>query len=219
MSFDFRIVVLISGRGTNLKSLIAEAQHYRIVRVISNKGDAPGLAIARESEIPTAIHPRSDFTSLDAQKEAILAACRQESPDLVVLAGFMQIIPPEFLAAFPRRVINIHPALLPKFVGLDTHARALAAGETEHGCTVHLVDNGVDTGEILAQAKIPIVPGETAEALGARVLEREHMLYPWAINAIARGDVNLERTPALFSPLAREQSDAAGFTLGAERSR
>ncbi len=217
MSADFRIVVLISGRGTNLKSLIDGAQHYGIVRVISNKEDAPGLAVATQAGIPNTAYPRSRFSSLDAQKEAILDGTVHESPDLVVLAGFMQIIPPEFITAFPRRIINIHPALLPKFVGLDTHARALAAKETEHGCTVHLVDIGVDTGEILAQARLPIVPGDDAASLGARVLEHEHALYPWVVNTIARGDINLNPTPAIFSSAAEQQGRARGFTLGAGR--
>ncbi|MFM1847571.1 MAG: hypothetical protein RL417_1045, partial [Pseudomonadota bacterium] len=185
MSIDFRIVVLISGRGSNLHSLLAAAQRYRITRVISNKEEAPGLAIAARANIPTASITRARYPTLDAQKSAILEAVARESPDLVVLAGFMQILAPDFVSTFRRRILNIHPSLLPKFVGLDTHSRAIAAREHEHGCSVHLVDLGLDSGEVIAQATVPILPHDTPESLGARVLEREHKLYPWVVNSVA----------------------------------
>lgn len=217
MSNDFRIVVLLSGRGSNFKSLLEAAQHYKIVRVISNNADAGGLAIATDAGIPTRVVSRQAHPTLAAQKAEILRVAASAAPDLVVLAGFMQIIAPDFLAEFPRRVINIHPALLPKFAGLDTHARAISAGETEHGCTVHLVDSGIDTGETIAQATVPVAPDDTAETLGARVLVREHALFPWVVTTIARGDIALGTTPVTFSAAAREGAKARGFRLPPSR--
>jgi phosphoribosylglycinamide formyltransferase-1 len=175
--------------------------------------DALGAAAARAAGIPTRLIPRTDYPTLGAQKAAILTATQDAAPDLVVLAGFMQIVAPEFLAAFPRRVINIHPALLPKFPGLDTHARALAAHESAHGCTVHVVDAGIDTGDIIAQAAVPVSPDDTAETLGKRVLTREHVLYPWVVNEIARGEIGLDYSPVTFTPNAQRAATVLDFNL------
>lgn len=214
MATDFRIVVLISGRGTNLKSLIEAAQHYKIAQVISNKSAAPGLAIAAARGIPTSVITRDEYRSLDEQKEAILQAVRSARPDLVVLAGFMQILPPTFVDIFQDRIVNIHPSLLPKFVGLDTHARALAAGERVHGCTAHLVDSGLDSGAIIAQAAVRVDANDTAESLGAKVLEREHDLYPWVINAFAQGQILTNRGNLSFSEGLITEAQMFGFSVG-----
>ena len=213
MSPQFAIVVLISGRGSNLRSLIENSTHYRIAAVISNRSDALGLAVAKSSGIPAISIGRERFPSLTAQKEAIFKQVVEFSPDLVALAGFMQIVPTNFVNAFLGRLINIHPALLPKFPGLDTHRRALSANEKQHGCSVHYVDTGVDTGPIIAQAGCPILPGDTEDLLAARVLQHEHCLYPWVANQIASGNITFRSGAVEISPAARLDAFARSFTL------
>ena len=179
------IVVLISGRGSNMQAVVRAArdQHWpvSIAAVISNRADAAGLDFARAQGIPAQVVPskaypqRADF---DAALQACIDAYR---PDLVVLAGFMRILTAPFVAHYAGRMVNIHPSLLPRFPGLATHAQALAAGVTEHGATVHLVTAELDHGPTLDRAVVPVLPGDTAESLAARVLEQEHILYPRAI--------------------------------------
>ena len=162
-----------------------------IVGVFSNRAAAAGLETARAAGIPTATLAQSAFpTRLDFENAAtdILEAWGAE---IVCLAGFMRILTPEFVTHWRGRLINIHPSLLPKYRGLDTHARALADGETEHGCTVHFVTPGLDEGPAIAQARVPVLPDDTPESLAARVLAEEHRLYPQALALLARGDAAL----------------------------
>jgi phosphoribosylglycinamide formyltransferase-1 len=185
-----RVAILISGRGSNMASLIeaakAEGFPARIALVLSNKPEACGLATAGAEGIPTAVVRNRDFPdreSFDAEIDRVLAA---HDIDLVCLAGFMRILTPGFVEGWRGRMLNIHPSLLPKYKGLDTHARALAAGDAEHGCTVHFVVPELDSGPIVAQGRVPILPGDDEASLAARVLETEHTLYPQALAEVAR---------------------------------
>jgi formyltetrahydrofolate-dependent phosphoribosylglycinamide formyltransferase len=184
---------LVSGRGSNLAALLAATRDpafpAEIVLVLSNVPGAGGLAVAEAAGVPTVTLDHRPFRGDRAAHEAaILAALDSAGIDLVCLAGYMRKLTPLLVGRFAGRMLNIHPSLLPAFPGLDTHARALAAGVKLHGCTVHLVTDGLDEGPILAQAAVPVLPGDTAEALAARVLVQEHALYPAALARLARGE-------------------------------
>jgi formyltetrahydrofolate-dependent phosphoribosylglycinamide formyltransferase len=183
-----RIAVLISGRGTNLQALLdAEQDAYEIVLVISNRPDAEGLERARARGIEAlTIDHRLFAKDREAFEREVDRELRQRNIDIVALAGFMRVLTPFFVRAWQGRLINIHPSLLPKHPGVDTHARALEAGDAEHGCTVHLVVEEVDSGEILGQARMPILAGDTPETLADRVLQLEHQLYPRCLEEFAR---------------------------------
>ncbi|MEY4421388.1 MAG: hypothetical protein RLZZ498_1984 [Pseudomonadota bacterium] len=190
------IVILISGSGSNMAAIVRAAQtqnwaklfNARISAVISNKADAIGLAIAKEHSIATAVVDHTAFAGEPHPREAFDAALMKEidqhQPHLVVLAGFMRILTPGFVAHYEGRLINIHPSLLPAFPGLHTHQRALAAGCQFAGATVHRVTAELDHGAILAQAVVPVLPGDTADSLAARVLTQEHVIYPQAVAAL-----------------------------------
>jgi len=187
-----RTAVLISGRGSNMEALIAAARDpgfpAAITLVISNRPQAPGLALAAAAGIPVlAIDHRIFPGDRAAHEAAIDAALRSADTELVCLAGYMRLLTPFLVGAWQRRMLNIHPSLLPAFPGLDTHARALAAGVKLHGCTVHLVTETMDEGPILAQAAVPVLPDDTEPTLAARVLRQEHRIYPAALAAIAAG--------------------------------
>jgi phosphoribosylglycinamide formyltransferase 1 len=187
------IVVLISGTGSNLAAIVDAAQQgnwlakygAKLAAVISNRSDAGGLQIARAADIEAAVVDHRDFAQAQVPRQAFDAALRTaidaHQPTLVVLAGFMRILTPEFVAHYAGRLINIHPSLLPAFPGLDTHARAIAAGCQCAGASVHYVTAQVDAGQILAQAVVPVLPGDTPLALATRVRSQEHLLYPQAI--------------------------------------
>jgi len=149
--------------------------------VISNRPDAPGLAWARSQGLPAIALDHKAHATREAFDAELAAAIERLAPDLVLLAGFMRILTPEFIARFPRRILNIHPSLLPAFPGLHTHRRALEAGVKLHGCTVHLVTPELDSGPIVAQAAVPVLRGDTEETLAARVLEAEHRVYPQVV--------------------------------------
>ncbi len=176
-----RVVVFISGGGSNMEALIraAAAPDYpaEIVAVFSDKADAGGLAKAQAAGVPTQAFPRKGFVSKEAHEEAILAALSALSPDIICLAGYMRLLSGRFIAPYAGRILNIHPSLLPLFPGLHTHERALEAGMKIAGCTVHLVTEGMDEGPILGQAAVPVLAGDTPETLAARVLTAEHRLY------------------------------------------
>jgi len=186
-----RIAVLISGRGSNLEALIAAAATpgfpAEIVAVLANKADAGGLAHAARAAIPSRVIPHRDYASREAFDGAVDAALREAGAELVCLAGFMRLLTPGFVAAWHTRLVNIHPSLLPAFPGLHTHERALAAGVRFAGCTVHFVRHETDTGPIVAQAAVPVLPGDDADRLAARVLAAEHRIYPLALRLIASG--------------------------------
>jgi phosphoribosylglycinamide formyltransferase-1 len=189
-----RVAVLISGRGSNMAALLAAAAapNYpaEIALVLANRPDAAGLATAAAAGVATAVVDHKRFAGKPAFEDALHAAIAGAGADLVCLAGFMRILSAGFVARWQGRLLNIHPSLLPSFPGLDTHARALAAGVRIHGCTVHFVDAEVDAGPIIAQAAGPVLGTDTAETLAARVLAAEHRLYPHALALVAAGGDN-----------------------------
>ncbi|QJP13227.1 phosphoribosylglycinamide formyltransferase [Starkeya sp. ORNL1] len=193
---ETRVGVLISGRGSNMASLIEAAAQpgypAEIVTVISNKADAGGLVRAEEAGIDTVVidhKAHADRASFDA---ALDAALEEAKVELVCLAGFMRLLTPGFTEKWRGRMINIHPALLPSFRGLHTHERALEAGVKIHGCTVHFVTPEMDVGPIIMQAAVPVLEGDTAELLAARVLAQEHIIYPAALRLICEGRARIE---------------------------
>lgn len=203
-----RVVVFISGGGSNMLALAAacEAQDFpaEVVAVISDKASAGGLAKAAERGIATFAFERRDYASKAEHEAAILATLETLSPDIVCLAGYMRLLSGEFIQRLEGRIINIHPSLLPLFPGLHTHQRAIDAGMRIAGCTVHFVTEGMDEGPILAQAAVPVVTGDTADNLAARVLTVEHKLYPLALKLMAEGKVRMEDGHAV-----REQQGTA----------
>jgi phosphoribosylglycinamide formyltransferase-1 len=188
-----KLAVLVSGGGSNLQAILdaiaTKALAAEVVLVASNRADAGGLDRARRAGVPTAVVPHRDFVSREAFDGALVDVLRAHGTEWVVLAGFMRIVTPVLLDAFPQRVVNIHPALLPAFPGAHAQAQALAHGVRVAGCTVHLVDTGTDTGPILAQAAVPVLEGDTVEALSARILAEEHALLPAVLQRIAEGKV------------------------------
>jgi formyltetrahydrofolate-dependent phosphoribosylglycinamide formyltransferase len=191
-----RAAILISGRGSNMAALLAAAADpaypAEIALVLSNRADAAGLLRARDAGVPTAVVESRGFgRDREAFEAAVQRQLEAHGIELVALAGFMRVLTEGFVARWTGRMINIHPSLLPAFPGLDTHARALAAQVKLHGCTVHLVTPGVDEGPILAQAAVPVLPGDTEETLAARVLAEEHRIYPAALAWLASGRVRL----------------------------
>lgn len=187
-----RIGVLLSGRGSNFKALLeaqAKGAPYEIVVAISNNPEAPGLSHALEAGVEALAIDHRPFGKDRAAWERVAdGALRDRHVGLVALAGFMRVLTPVFVESWAGRLVNIHPSLLPAFPGLDTHARALAAGVKVHGCTVHYVTVGVDEGPIIGQAAVPVRPDDTAETLGARVLDAEHALYPICLSLAAAGE-------------------------------
>ena len=190
-----RVAILISGRGSNMTALAeaTRAPDYpaEIVGVFSNRADAPGLQYAWLAGIPTAVRAHQDYPSKAAFEAALNDVLAGWHPDIICLAGFMRILSPEFCTRWAGKLINIHPSLLPRHKGLHTHEQALAEGVAEHGCTVHFVTPGMDEGPTIAQARVPVLPGDTGESLAARVLVEEHRLYPKALAMVARGDARM----------------------------
>lgn len=186
-----RVAVLISGAGSNMAALIDAARKpgapFEIALVLSNRPIAGGLAVAAAQGVPTVVVNHRLFgEDREAHERAIDAALMEHEIDVVALAGYMRLLTPWLVRLWAARMINIHPSLLPKYPGLNTHARAIAAGDAEAGCTVHLVTEGVDEGPILDQEAVPILPMDTPESLAQRVLAAEHKLYPRALTAFCR---------------------------------
>ncbi len=190
----FDIAVLISGSGSNLQALIDQQQSfgYRIVCVLSNRADAYGLVRAQQADIPTRIVDHKAYDSREAFEQAMIVTIDEFQPKLVVLAGFMRILTPLFISHYEQRLLNIHPSLLPKFKGTHTHEQAIAAGETEHGASVHWVIPELDSGRVIAQGSVSVLADDTAEALAKRVLTVEHQLYPAVVAAIAQGKIRAD---------------------------
>jgi phosphoribosylglycinamide formyltransferase-1 len=184
-----KTAILISGRGSNMEALIAAAREpdypARIALVISNRPDAAGLDIARRNGVRVKIVDHRRFETREAFEAEVDKALEKAGVDLVCLAGFMRILTESFVGRWHDRLINIHPSLLPAFRGVDSHARALAAGVKIAGCTVHFVRPEMDSGPIVAQAAVPVLPGDTEDALAARVLAAEHRIYPLALRLVA----------------------------------
>ncbi len=211
-----RLVVLVSGRGTNLRALLGAIRAGRcagrIVGVVSDRPQAPALRTAEEAGITTAVVPKDRGTSREAWCEGLGERVAAMNPDWVVLAGFMRILSAGFVRRFAGRIVNVHPSLLPAFPGLDAPGQAIRAGVRIAGCTVHLVDEGVDTGPILAQAAVPVLDGDDPEGLHERIQTQEHRLLPAVVDALVRGELLAGSPPrwqgrppqpgSLWSPLS-----------------
>jgi phosphoribosylglycinamide formyltransferase-1 len=189
-----RIVVLIGGSGSNLQAMIDASQntqnppvHFELIGVISHNPEAYGLIRAQQANLPHFVVNPSLFDSKQDFEQAILAILDELKPDLICLAGFMRVLSPDFIQAYPNQIINIHPSLLPKYPGLHTHKQVIANRDTEHGATVHWVTEHLDAGPIIAQQKLAVSPDDTEESIKAKVLKLEHVLYPLIINNIALG--------------------------------
>lgn len=205
-----KVAVLLSGRGSNLRALIDAARNdesFRLVGAYSDKPDAPGLQFAREAGIATAAFMPREYPDKAAFEAALFAAVAASGAELVVLAGFMRVIGAGTVEAWRGRLINIHPSLLPKYPGLHTHARALAEGDSEHGASVHFVTPVLDGGPVLMQVRIPVLPGDDADTLAARLIVEEHRLLVAAVRLIAQrrarlvGDAILVDGQPIAAPL------------------
>ncbi|WP_457790040.1 phosphoribosylglycinamide formyltransferase [Pseudomonas sp. PL-6] len=196
------VVVLISGSGSNLQALIDssadDGNPARIAAVISNRADAYGLRRAQAAGIATAVLDHKQFDGREAFDAALIQAIDAHQPELVVLAGFMRILTPGFVQHYAGRLLNIHPSLLPKHKGLHTHQRALEAGDTEHGCSVHFVTEELDGGPLVVQAVLPIAADDSADSLAQRVHRQEHQIYPLAVRWFAEGRLRLGAQGAML---------------------
>lgn len=221
-----RLVVLISGRGSNLGALLEACETGRlggrIVAVISNRPDAGGLDIARAHGIPHQVLNHRDYPSREAFDTDLAETIEGYEPDLVILAGFMRILTPGFVDRFTGRLLNIHPSLLPKYRGLDTHSRALAAGEQEHGASVHFVTPELDGGPVIMQGRVPVAAEDTPETLATRVQRVEHRLYPEVVRRLCSGEIRwadrilqADGTP-LRSPLQLDADEGVNDVSGPE---
>ncbi|AOI93126.1 phosphoribosylglycinamide formyltransferase [Burkholderia pseudomultivorans] len=199
-----KLVILISGRGSNMEAIVRACAQERwpaqVAAVIANRPDAAGLAFAASHGVATAVVDHRSFDSRDSFDAALAAEIDRFAPDLVVLAGFMRILTPEFVRRFEGRLLNIHPSLLPSFKGIHTHQQALDAGVALHGATVHFVIPELDSGAIVAQGAVPVRAGDDAAALAQRVLTVEHVLYPRAVRWFVEGRLRLEDGRAVVAP-------------------
>ncbi len=200
---DKNIVILISGRGSNMEALLDAKLPAKVAAVISNNPQAKGLASAQRRGVATAVVDHRAFPDRAAFDAALAAEIDRHHPDLVALAGFMRVLTEPFIEHYRGRLMNIHPSLLPEFPGLDTHRRALAAGSRVHGCTVHFATPVVDSGPIIHQAAVPVEPGDTEERLAARVLKEEHRIYPEAVRGFLEGRIRLGPDGAVIVEKAR----------------
>src|SRR5512139_3267645 len=191
------IVILISGRGSNMEAIVqacaTEGWPARIAAVVSNRPDAAGLAFARARGIATAVVDHKQFDDRDSFDAELARVVHGYAPEVLALAGFMRILTPGFVKQFEGRMVNVHPSLLPAFTGLNTHRRAIEAGCKVAGATVHFVTPELDHGPIIAQAVVAVLPGDTEATLSARVLAREHVLYPRAVRWLVNGQLKVER--------------------------
>ncbi len=212
MARQIPIGVLISGSGTNLQSIIdaieAKTLDARIEMVLSNKVDAYGLARAQNHGIHTEVLDHKAFASREAYDQAVVDLLRSRSVELVVLAGFMRLLSPVFVKAYSNRIMNIHPALLPAFPGLQVQKKALEQGVRFAGCTVHFVNEECDEGPIIIQAVVPVFPDDTEEALTARILTQEHQIYPRAIQLYAEDRLHVVGRKVLVDRLSKDDSQA-----------
>ena len=192
------VAVLISGRGSNLRALIASDIRPAIRVVISNRADAAGLDAARDAGIETLVIQHRDFARREAFDHALVEALRERGIALVCLAGFMRLLGPTFCAAFPNAILNIHPSLLPAFPGVDAQSQAIAHGAKVSGATVHFVTPELDAGPIVTQRAVPVLDGDTADTLAARILEVEHQIYPEAVRRVLAGGWRVTGRRVLF---------------------
>jgi phosphoribosylglycinamide formyltransferase-1 len=193
------LVALISGRGSNLRAIIEAADPLVAIRaVISNRPQAPGLAYAQQANIPTEVIDHKAYSSRQAFDMALQSKIDDYQPQLVILAGFMRILSPEFVAHYRGRLLNIHPSLLPAFKGLHTHRSVLESNVKEHGASVHFVTEDLDAGPVIIQARVPVLPDDDEERLAARVLQKEHRIYPQAIHWFATERLQLQGNLAML---------------------
>lgn len=196
------IVILISGSGTNLQAIIDAVKQGRInagiTAVISNRADARGLQRAQREHINTAVIDQNAYPERIAYDEALIAEIDKYNPDLVVLAGFMRILSGKFISHYRNAILNIHPSLLPEFKGLHTHRRVLETSNQVHGASVHFVNNELDSGPVVIQAQVPVLPGDTEETLRGRVLQQEHIIYPMAIEWFIEGRLQINDNEVLL---------------------
>ena len=208
-----RLVILISGRGSNLQAILEGCRDGvidgRVVAVISNRADAGGIETAARAGIETAIIDHKHYGTREEFDHDLLDQVLAFAPDYVVLAGFMRILTPVFVRPLIGKLINIHPSLLPKYPGLNTHRRALEAGDRESGATVHFVTEHLDSGPAIVQCRVPVLPGDTEEALAARILNSEHRLYVEALRLLCAGRIELRGDGALMDG---EPLPASGVT-------
>lgn len=201
-----RLVILISGRGSNMESLLVACQEGRInaelACVISNNATAAGLAVATEAGIRTAVVDHREFQTRQDFDRELLRVVSLYKPDVVILAGFMRILTTEFVRPLAGRLLNIHPSLLPKYPGLNTHQRAIEAGDPEAGATVHFVTEELDGGPSIIQVKVPVIPGDTPEKLASRILEKEHKIYTEAVKLICEERVSLSNGEVLLDGIS-----------------
>ena len=208
-----KIVVLISGSGTNLQAIIDAAKHENyggdIVAVVSNKADAYGLTRAENENIATAVLSHHDFASREAYDLALIEKINIYQPDLIVLAGFMRILTPQFVQTYRGRLLNIHPSLLPKYQGLNTHQLAIDAGDKEHGVSVHFVTEELDGGPVILQAKVPIFAEDCADDLAKRVHQQEHRIYPLVVDWFCKNRLTMKNEKAYFDGVLLPESGYA----------
>ena len=219
MNVPCSVLILISGRGSNMRALIersrAPRSAYRVDAVLADRADAGGVAVAAQLGVETDVIASRPGTNRDDYGAELAAAVARRAPDLLALAGFMRILSPSFVAAHAGRILNVHPSLLPRHPGLHTHRRALAAGDAEHGATVHFVTADLDAGPAVIQARLAVTPGETEAGLAARVLTLEHQIYPLAVNWYGEGRLACRDGHAwldgraLTEPLRYERLEAA----------
>lgn len=205
MTPPLRLAVLISGRGSNLQTILDAITAGRLAAsvalVLSNRPDAAGLAVAAAAGLPVAVVDHRDYAAREPFEHSLAMRIDAAAVDLVVLAGFMRVLTADFVQRYHGRLVNIHPSLLPAFTGLDTHARALAAGAREHGASVHFVTAAVDGGPVIAQTRVPVLAQDTPHSLAGRVLWAEHRLYPLVLGWFAAGRVALEGETVCFEGL------------------
>ena len=196
------IVILISGSGTNLQAIINAVKQGQIsasiAAVISNRADARGLQRARRENIHTEVIEQNEYPDRTAYDEALIAEIDRHEPDLVVLAGFMRILSDAFISHYHDAILNIHPSLLPEFKGLHTHRRVLESSKQVHGASVHFVSNELDSGPVVIQAEVPVMPGDTENSLAERVLNQEHLIYPLAISWYIEGRLKVNGNTILL---------------------
>lgn len=214
-----RVVVLISGSGSNLQALIDgvadNSLPIDLVAVISNRPEVMGLERAAKASIPAEVLDHKTFADRDSFDRALMAKIDSYQPDLVVLAGFMRILTPEFTQHYLGRMLNIHPSLLPKFQGLHTHQRAIDAGEARHGVTVHFVTAELDGGPAIVQASVPVLASDDASSLAKRVQRQEHIIYPLAVKWFAQGDLRMIDGKSV---LKGEPLSASGFQIESDET-
>jgi phosphoribosylglycinamide formyltransferase-1 len=182
-------VILISGRGSNMRAIVEAGTNLDVRAVISSRPEAAGLEWARAQGIATRVVDPKEYAAREESDRALAAVIDEHAPDVILLAGYMRILTGGFIDRYPRRIVNIHPSLLPAFPGLHTHRRALEAGVKVHGATVHVVTPALDSGPVIIQGVVPVMAGDTEEALAARVLEIEHRIYPQAVRWLVEGRI------------------------------